>query len=54
MAVDSGGEVIELELAWNCSVVAMREVSLLQAAEEDRLVKVLARKGGVNPSDDNT
>ena len=53
MAVGSGIEVIELELSWNRSV-AMHELSLLLAAEDDRLVKVLARMGEVNSSDDHT
>ena len=45
--------MIELALSGKRSV-AMRKVSLLVATEDDRLVKALARKGGVNPSDDHT
>ena len=37
----SGIDMIELELSW-------------LAEEEDGLEKVLARKGGVNPSEDHT
>ena len=53
VAFGSGIEVIELALSGKRSV-AMRKVSLLVATEDDRLVKALARKGGVNPSDDHT